>query len=433
MKKTLLAFAALAAVALASAQAVATSAVDHSTAFVKRMGELAYVHLFNFMTDRGMVLGANVFTALQPTLYSAAQEVSNEPFGVVNAISANFDDKGVAVGDLVTVTVAPTRAAEDFTPAATAPQGADSTASNVQVAVTASKKVSWFLTGEQQRSLANGDGVAQEWAKQLIAQGMRTLRNLAEVAACQAIKVGASRAVGTAGTNPFASNIDIIPDVRKVLFDNGAPMADLQLCIDSSAGTSARKLGIIQQAYQAGSDAERRSGDLMRQFGFSIRESAGISTHTKGTGASYVTSGSTAAGVRDIALVTGTGTVLAGDVVTFAADSTNKFVVNTGVAAAGTISLGRPGARSTIATANAMTIGNSYTPNLAFERNAVVGIMRPPVMPENATIQQTLISDSQGMTYLLIQIQQYGQTSWELHLAYGFKVVQGEHCAIVMG
>lgn len=375
---------------------------------------------------------ANIFTALQPVLYSAAQEVSQEPFGVVSAIAASFDDRGVALGDTVKVPVAPTRATADYTPAMSASAGDDATASTVDVQITANKMVSWNLTGEQLRSLENGstDG---EWVRQMIAQGMRALRNGAEVACAAAIKAGASRAVGTAGTNPFASNIDIIPDARKVLFDNGAPMADLQLCIDSAAGTAARKLGIIQQAYQAGTDAERRSGDLLRQFGFQIRESAGISLHTKGTGTAYVTSGSTAVGVRDVALVTGSGTVLSGDVVTFAADAANKYVVNTGVAAPGTISLGRPGARVTIATANALTIGNSYTPNLAFERNAVVGIMRPPVMPPNPLMQATPISDKFGLTYLLVQVAGDGMATWRLHLCYGFKVVQGEHVAIVMG
>jgi hypothetical protein len=375
---------------------------------------------------------ANTLTALVPTLFSAAQEVSNEPFGVVSAINTQFDDKGVAKGDTVTVPVAPTRAATDFAPAAVSTTGDDAIASSVAVQITASKKVSWHLTGEQVRSLENGSDAA-EWVRQMVAQGMRTLRNLAEVDAAAAIKVGASRAVGTAGTTPFASDINAIVDIRKVLFDNGAPMADLQLCVDSSAGVNARKLGIIQQAYQAGSDAERRSGDLLRQFGFKITESAGIAAHTKGGGASYVTSGSTAVGVRDIALVTGTGTVLAGDVVTFAADSTNKYVVNTGVAAPGTITIGRPGAKVVIATANALTVGNNYTANLAFERNAVVGIMRPPLMPSNPTISQTLISDAKGMTYLLLDIAQYGQRTLELHLAWGFKVVQGEHVAILMG
>lgn len=375
---------------------------------------------------------ANTLSALQPVLYSAAQTVSNEAFGVVSSITTSFDDKGVAIGDSVKVPIAPTRTPTDFTAGVAGAQGDDAVATTADVAITASKKVSWHMTGEQIKSLQNATS-DKEWVRQLVAQGMRSLRNLAEVAAVTAIKEGASRAVGTAGTNPFASDIAIIPDVRKVLFDNGAPMADLQLCIDSTAGVAARKLGIIQQAYQAGSEEERRSGDLLRQFGFNIRESAGIGLHTKGAGSAYVTSGSTAAGVTDIALITGSGIVKAGDVVTFAADANNKYVVNTGVAAPGTIKLGRPGARVTIATANAMTIGNNYTSNLAFERSAVVGIMRPPVFPQNATINQMLISDSQGMTYLLLEIQQYGQTTWELHLAYGFKVVQSEHVAIVMG
>jgi hypothetical protein len=375
---------------------------------------------------------ANIFTAIQPVLYSAAQDVANEPFGVINAINANFDDKGVAIGDTVKVPVAPTRTPADYTPSMTTAAGDDATAAMVPVTITANKMVSWNMTGEQLLSLENGSN-DREWVRQMIAQGMRALRNQAEVACVSAIKDGASRAVGTAGTNPFASDINIIADARKVLLDNGAPMADLQLCIDSTAGTAARKLGIVQQAYQAGSEQERRSGDLLRQFGFAIRESAGISLHTKGTGAAYVTSGATAAGVTDVALVTGTGTVQAGDVVTFAADTSNKYVVGTGVSAPGTISLNRPGARIVIPTGNAMTVGNSYTPNLAFERSSVVGIMRPPMLPDNPLMQRTLISDANGMTYLLVQIAGDGMTTWRLHLAYGFQVVQPAFVSLVLG
>jgi hypothetical protein len=375
---------------------------------------------------------ANVFTALQPVLYSAAQEVSNEPFGCISAIAASFDDKGVAIGDTVKIPVAPTRTPSAYTPAMNTSAGTDATPSSVDVQITANEMVSWNLTGEELRSLENGS-TNEEYIRQMVLQGMRALRNKAEAACALAIKQGASRAVGAAGTNPFASNIDIIADARKVLQDNGAPLSDLQFVMNSTAGTAARKLGIIQQAYQAGTDQERRTGEFLRQFGFQLRESAGITTHTKGTGTSYVTSGSTAAGVTDIALVTGSGTVLAGDVVTFAADATNKYVINTGVAAPGTISLGRPGARVTIATANAMTIGNNYTANLAFERNSVVGIMRPPVMPENALMQKTLISDSMGMTYLLVQVAGDGMATWRLHLAWGFKVAQSEHVCLVQG
>ena len=85
---------------------------------------------------------ANTLAALTPTLYSVAQEVSNEAFGVVAAINANFDDKGVAKGDKVLVPVAPTRSAEDFSPSNATSTGSDAVASNVEVQITASKKVS---------------------------------------------------------------------------------------------------------------------------------------------------------------------------------------------------------------------------------------------------------------------------------------------------
>jgi len=405
---------------------------DKAVSFVARMGEIAHVALFNYMAKQGMILGANTLTALAPVLFSAAQTVSNEPFGVISAVTTNFDDKGVAKGDSVIVPIAPVRAASDFTPGAVSTTGDDSVAANVSVQITQSKKVSWSLTGEQIRSLDNGAG-SEEWMRQLIAQGMRTLRNLAEADCALQISYGAGRAYGTAGTTPFATDLSALTNAYKMLKDNGAPMADLQMVVNTAAGLNLRNLGIIQQAYQAGSDAERRTGQLLKQFGFSIAESAGIVQHVAGGGTLYATSGSTAPGVQNIALVTGSGTVLSGDVVTFAADANNKYVVGTGIAAPGTISLGRPGARTTIATANAMTIGGSYTPNLAFERSAVVAVMRPPLIPANPTITMLPISDDKGMTYLLLDIAQYGQRTLELHLAYGFKVVQGEHVHLVMG
>ena len=375
----------------------------------------------------------NTFTAIQPLLFSVAQEVSNEPTGVLQAIDMRFDDKQVAIGDIVRVPVAPVATSATYTPAMTVTAGSDLVASSVDVQITGNEVVSWHLTGEQMLSLQNG-AEDNEWIRQVVAQAMRKLRNNAEAAAATAVKVGASRAFGTAGTTPFASDLSALTNVRKILQDNGAPLVDLQAVVDTSAALNMRNLGVVQNVYQAGSDAERRSGNLLRQMGFAIGESAQLATHTKGTGASYVTSGSTAPGTTGIALITGTGTVLAGDVVTFAADTANKYVVGTGVAAPGTIQLNRPGARVTIATANALTVGNNYVPNLAFERTAVVGIMRPPMIPVGGVITRTTtISDSNGLTYLLVEAIGDGMITWRLHLAYGFKVVQPEHVAIILG
>lgn len=374
---------------------------------------------------------ANTLTELQPILFSAAQTVSAEPFGAVDAINANFDNKGVANGDVVKVPVAPTRAASDFTPSNVTSTGTDATASDVEVQITKSRKVSWHLTGEQQRSLDNG-ATSAEWVRQLVAQGMRTLRNEAEADCVTAIYTNASRAAGTAGTNPFATNINPLADVRKILRDNGAPLGDLQFVMDTTSEANLLKLGVVQSADTAGSDTERRSGFVGRQFGFELRQSAGIDVHTKGTGTGYLLNdASSAIGDTVIAADTGSGTILAGDIVTFAGTSTN-YVVNTALSG-GSFTIGNPGLLAAETDNDAITVGNDYTPNMAFDRNAVVGIMRPPLMPANPTIQQMLISDGMGMTYLMLDISQYGQRTWELHLAWGFKAVQSEHIAILMG
>lgn len=380
---------------------------------------------------------ANTLTALAPTLYSAAKEVAAEPFGVVDAINTSFDDQGVAKGDTVKVPVAPVRSASDFTPAATPSAGTDATASTVDVQITKSRKVDWNITGEQLRSLENG-GTDLDWAKQLLLQGMRTLRNEAEVDAALAVALGASRAIGTAGTTPFASDINLLVDARKILSDNGAPKADMQFVGDTAAEANMLKLGIIQNAYQAGSDEERRSGQLRRQFGFAPSASAGIAAHTAGTAASATTNNAGyAVGATTITLASaGTGTILAGDVITFAGD-TNKYLVVSGdadVSGGGTITIAAPGLRVAMSAATkAITMVSSFTPNLAFERNAIVGTLRPPLIPANPTIKQMLVSDPMGMTYLMLEIAQYGMITWELHLAWGFKTVNPEFSALVLG
>lgn len=375
---------------------------------------------------------ANTLTALAPTLFSAAKEVAAEPFGVVAAINANFDDKRVAKGDTVSVPVAPIRTASDFTPGVAAGAGGDATASTIGVTITKSRKVDWNLTGEQLRSLQNG-GTDQDWVGQLIKQGMRTLRNECEIDAAIALKLGASRAFGTAGTTPFASDLSAFTNARKILQDNGAPLADLQFVGNTSAGLNLRNLGILQQAYQAGSEEERRTGRLLRQFGFLPSESAGVGTHTKGTGSGYLVnnSGGYPIGATAITVDTGTGTILAGDVITVGSD-TNKYVVASALAS-NVVTIAGPGLLVAAADNATITVGNNYVANLAFERSACVGIMRPPLVPENPTIQQMAVSDPMGMTYLMLEIAQYGQISWELHLAWGFKTVNGEFSAIVLG
>ena len=86
-----------------------------------------------------------------------------------------------------------------------------------------------------------------------------------------------------------------------------------------------------------------------------------LSTPTAGTGALYTTdTAGYAIGVTEINIITGTGTVLSGDTVTFAGD-TNLYAVKTGATAAGKIVLYTGLKKAIPSSATAMTIRAAIT------------------------------------------------------------------------
>jgi hypothetical protein len=389
---------------------------------------------------------ANNLTALSPLLFSAAQTIANEPTAVLEAISNTFDDKGVAVGDKVIVPIAPPATLDVFIPSNIPPTGDSATATNVAVTITNSSKVCWNLTGEQQRSLENAT-IDTEWIRQMIEQGMRTLRNDAEAKAWTAALAGASRAVGTAGTTPFASDLSALAAAKRVLLNQGCPSANVTAIIDTNAGQNLRKLGVYQNFYQAGSDKQLRQGIFLPAFGIAIAESAQVGMHTAGSlNADVITTDNTV--ITGITLGDPLGTQVIGlggtgaainvtpqDALSFASDTTGAYMATSALAAPGAVILNRPGiAKYPVPQGTAVTCAASYTGNVVLEQSSVVGAIRPPIIPDNPTIQQLKISDTKtGLTFLMLDIAQYGQRTWELHLAYGFAAVQPAFICALLG
>ena len=379
----------------------------------------------------------NTLTGLQPTIYEALDVVSRELVGFIPGALKNATADRAAVGETVSWPVVAQGAAGDFTPAAYGPSPSDMIATAPTLTLSKSKSYPFYLTGEELLGLRNGSS-DQVVIKNQFAQGFRTLVNLIEADLFAAAYKGASRAYGTAGTLPFATANDFtdFAQIRKILEDNGAPTGDLHLVLSNAAAAKLRGTqAILFRANESGTDAMLRNGALGQIEGLNLHQSGQVVALTKGTGASYVTSGSTAAGVSSIALVTGTGTVLAGDVVTFAADSNNKYVVNTGVAAPGTIALGAPGAMVTIATANALTVGNGYTPLMAFDRQALFLATRAPAMPpggDSADDMITVQDPVSGLAFDIAMYRQYGRIAYDIRIVWGAAAVKSNHIATLL-
>jgi hypothetical protein len=118
--------------------------------------------------------------------------------------------------------------------------------------------------------------------------------------------------------------------------------SDLQLILNTDAGVNMRVIPNLTRANEAGGDTLLRQGILLDIFGMSIRESAQVRAHTAGAGTGFLVNNGAgiAAGGTTIATDTGTGAIIAGDIMTFAADAVNKYVVGTALAA-GSFAIGR--------------------------------------------------------------------------------------------
>lgn len=380
---------------------------------------------------------ANVLTDLAADLYVAADEVGRELTGAVSSVLINANgSERAAKGDTVrSHFTRASGASSAISESMTIPQGTDQTVDNKTLTISKAQSIQIPWTGEDIKHVNNGSGFSTIYGDQ-IKQAMRTLANEMESDLLAEIYKNASRAYGTAGTTPFASNFKDVAELRQILVDNGCPTDDLFIIMDTLAGTKLRNLAQLQKANESGSDSMLRQGVLLDLQGIAFKESAQVAAHTKGTGSGFLLNdASSAVGDTTITVDTGTGTIVAGDIITFAADTVNKYVVVTALSGNDVI-IAEPGLRESIADSNAITVGNNYTANVAFRRNAVELVMRAPALPEggDAADDGMVIQDPHsGLVFEVRSYKGYRKSMFEVAVAYGQKAWKTNHIAGFLG
>jgi len=386
-------------------------------------------------------MSANTLTGLIPSIQIAANKVLREQIGFIPSVYMNSAAEAAAKGQDVQYPIVPTMSAGDVEPAAVPTEPTGRTLTSGSMTISKVRKVPFHWTGEEQASIS---GIYNDVQTQTFEQAFRTLVNEVEVDLFLAAKRGASRAYGTAGTAPFGTvnNLTDVAQIRKILADNGAWTSDMHLVLSTATGAEIRGIqaGLfkVNEAGDSGMLREGRLGDLQ---GFKLHESNQIVSHTKGTAAGYLVdlTAGYAAGSTTIHVDTGTGTILAGDVLTNTktARDTNKYIVNTGFAGDGDgdIVLGRPGNLIAWANNDPVAVGNSYTGNFAFERNAIHLVSRLPKLPKEGALgeHQVVTDPFSGLSFMVSMYPAYHEVIMEVSLAWGVKAVKSEAIATLLG
>lgn len=383
----------------------------------------------------------NTLTGVVLNVQKAADRVLREQVGFLGSVYMDPSADMVAKDQVITYPIVPTMAASDVTPAVTPTDPSGVTVGYGEMSISKVRKVAFAWNGEEQQSI---NGVYDNVKEDQFSQALRTLVNEIESDLFLAAKRGASRAYGTAGTTPFGTAADLsdVSQVAKILKDNGAWTSDMHFVLNTASGANIRgKQSNLFKVNEAGEDGLLRDGRLGKLEGFNLKESGQIVLHTKGTGSGYLvdlTAGYAAAS-ETVHVDTGTGTILAGDILTNTktARDTNKYVIKTGFAGDGDgdIVLAKPGSLVAWVNNDPVAVGASYTGNFAFERNAIHLLARLPKLPkEGALGEHTVITDPfSGMSFLLSIYPAYHKVIVEISAAWGVKAVKSEAIVTLLG
>lgn len=383
---------------------------------------------------------ANVLTDLASDIQRALEIQTRATVGFIPSVSLNTGSEQAAQNQTVrSLTTVEGTVNESVSPSMTIPEGDDNTLGNTTMTLNKVVNAQIPFTGEDVAFLNGGAGFETAYGA-LFNRKINGMMKKIEAHCALTAHLGASRAVGTAGTTPFASNFDIVAEGRQILFDNEVPVDDgrTSLILNSVAGTKMRNLAQLQKANEAGGDDLVRQGTLLDLQGVMIKESTQVQSHTAGAGTGYDANGAGAVGDATITLDGGTVNttgIKAGDVVTFAGDS-NKYVVNTGLTSTGgDIVLNLPGLQEVLADTTEMTIGSDFTGNVMLHQDAMELAVRPMAtsLASAADDAEIFTDPITGITILVEVYGGYKKAMIDLTLVYGAKVWDSRGVALVMG
>lgn len=375
----------------------------------------------------------NTITDLLPTIYAGLNKVSREMVGFIPAVTRDARLDRAAVGQTVRWPIAPANAAGALTPAYVGPNASAQTISNGYITLSKFYGASFPWTGEE---IALGRQAG--WIDQLMAQQFeqifRSIVNQME-ADLAALYIYGSRACKTSGVQLFDSTdkLNSFAQLNRILNDNGAG-GDRHLVLSNAAYALLEGSDSMNKVNEAGTDVTAREGVIARTHGFAIHQSGGISAHTNGDYTDSV--------VTDLALagtaITGTslGGNLKGDLLKIANDDNNVYVLNADASAtAGVINApGSKVAHSGASDAVTALIATSYTPNMAFTRDAIGLVARVPNEPEggDSAVEVQVVTDPKsGIPFRVAKYRQYHQVSYEVSSVWGAAAINSNGIAIL--
>jgi len=378
-------------------------------------------------------MSTNNLTLLVPAIIATIQETARNSGFIFNAVTRDQRHEAVAKGQTISYPGLPNITAIDVVPANVSPQAAGLTGFVKNMTLNQQKAGQFDITGEDYKGLAD---LGPNYQFEALNLAVAAVIDAAAGFAFGLMDVGAGGAFGTVGTDPFATNPNILVDSWKSLADDKAPDSNRIAVMGTNDYASASKLTQFQKLNEAPRDTDWASGRLgmLSNFRTGYDQVVG-GQHTAGSGSGYLINNGPgyAAGVRVLTVGTGTLAFNPGDVVTIAGSfipgtaTLYQYVVES--LSGTTLTLTR-GLLTAVANAAAVTkIATHFASSMVGHPAATYFSIRPSATPpdgDQATIDTIVRDPITGIALRLAYYKQYHQNMWEVSAVYGGAVRRPE-------
>ena len=236
---------------------------------------------------------------------------------------------------------------------------------------------------------------------------------------------------GTAGTTPFGTDLSAFYDANQQADDQLMPVDNRFMLINAKAKALALGLSPVQNAMFRGGGDHFVRGQIGEVGGAEWIMSQTVPLHTAGTDdGATLTNAAGSTGDVSIACDTGTGTLVAGDIISFAShDQTyivKALVANVG---AGTITFA-PALVADVTNSTAITVRATHRVNTLIHRDCIafsMASLEGTAMTATAQANQAVAVDQESGLALRLKVsEQYYQTQWAFDALYGGAIPRRE-------
>lgn len=371
---------------------------------------------------------ANDLTEVIPKLLVQGLRALRQTAVMPMLVNREYETTAGEKGSTIDVPIPSAIEVTDVAPANIAPNPGDTVPTSVPIPLSKWKEAAFYLTDKNQLEAMNDIMPMQA------SEAVKALANYVDKFLL-GLYPGFFGVAGTAGITPFTGGTtEDATELRKVLSEQLAPTSDRWAVLDPDAEQKALDIRAFQDMSWNGSTAAIIEGQLNRKMGFGWFMDQNVPTHTKGTeDGLYVTAGVSALGSTVIPLITGSGTIVVGDILTFASDP-QTYTVLVGLVAPGSVTIS-PALRVAQTGAEAVSVIDTHVVNLGFHRDAIALASRPLQRygSEFGVVSATAIDPVTQLALRVEAIHEHKRLRFSYDILFGAAVIRPELGARLLG